>query len=218
MSDPKASSAPPRIVCFDLGGVLVRICRSWEEGCRAAGIDIRVDSDLASGDPSRLTLVHDLEVGAISPEQFFRTIAEGMQNLYSPEEIERVHHAWILGEYPGVADLIGELRTGPATLACLSNTNAPHWEQMRGFASLDALHHRFASHELACRKPDEQIFRAFEDRLEARPREILFFDDTHANIAGALEAGWRAERIDHSADTAAQMKDHLRAYGVIATD
>ena len=29
------------VICFDLGGVLVRICRDWNEGCAAAGIDPR---------------------------------------------------------------------------------------------------------------------------------------------------------------------------------
>ncbi|HEU5480850.1 MAG TPA: hypothetical protein VFU90_13480, partial [Candidatus Tumulicola sp.] len=26
------------IVCFDLGGVLIRICHSWEEACRRANL------------------------------------------------------------------------------------------------------------------------------------------------------------------------------------
>ena len=34
---------PIRLVCFDLGGVLVKICRSWSDGCRAAGLDVRID-------------------------------------------------------------------------------------------------------------------------------------------------------------------------------
>ena len=29
------------IVCFDIGGVLVRICRTWEEGCIAADVPLR---------------------------------------------------------------------------------------------------------------------------------------------------------------------------------
>ena len=28
------------LVVFDLGGVVVRICRSWEEACRAAGVTL----------------------------------------------------------------------------------------------------------------------------------------------------------------------------------
>jgi len=213
-----SSGSPVRVVCFDLGGVLVRICRSWEEGCAAAGLDVRIDAEQAKADPARLALVHELEVGAISPERFFRRIAETMRGLYTPEEIERVHNAWILGEYPGVVDLVRRLRVGPATLACLSNTNAPHWEVMRGYSALAELHHRLASHELACRKPDEAIFRAVESHLDARPEEVLFFDDTEENVDAARVAGWRAERVDHASDTAAQMIDHLRAYGVIASD
>ena len=31
----------PGLAVFDLGGVIVRICRSWQEGCRAAGIALK---------------------------------------------------------------------------------------------------------------------------------------------------------------------------------
>ncbi len=30
-----------RLVCFDLGGVVIRICRTWAEGCAAAGLEVR---------------------------------------------------------------------------------------------------------------------------------------------------------------------------------
>jgi len=31
-----------RMVCFDLGGVLIKHCRTWREGCAAAGLRLRV--------------------------------------------------------------------------------------------------------------------------------------------------------------------------------
>ena len=31
-----------RVVCFDLGGVLVRICRSWDEACGHARLPYRL--------------------------------------------------------------------------------------------------------------------------------------------------------------------------------
>ena len=30
-----------RLVCFDLGGVIIRICRTWLEACRRAGLPVR---------------------------------------------------------------------------------------------------------------------------------------------------------------------------------
>ncbi len=30
-----------QLVCFDVGGVVVRICHTWAEGCAAAGITPR---------------------------------------------------------------------------------------------------------------------------------------------------------------------------------
>ena len=40
-------TTPISLVCFDLGGVVVRICRSWAEGCAEAGLDVRGDVEEA---------------------------------------------------------------------------------------------------------------------------------------------------------------------------
>ena len=46
-----------RTVCFDLGGVIVRICRSWEEGCHRAGVSLR-DHDRFMHDNHRAARAH----------------------------------------------------------------------------------------------------------------------------------------------------------------
>src|SRR5688572_14461546 len=35
---PMATTTSVRLVCFDLGGVLVRIARGWDDACRRAGV------------------------------------------------------------------------------------------------------------------------------------------------------------------------------------
>ena len=35
----RKDAQPMKVICFDFGGVLVRISRSWEEACDKAGID-----------------------------------------------------------------------------------------------------------------------------------------------------------------------------------
>ncbi|QRV02150.1 HAD-IA family hydrolase [Arcanobacterium phocisimile] len=46
--------------------------------------------------------------------------------------------------------------------------------------------------ELGLAKPDHAIYRAAIDALGVDGDEILFFDDTYANVVGAREAGLRA--------------------------
>ena len=224
MSDPHASPPvrpPVRVVCFDLGGVVVRICNGWAQGCAAAGLDVRDGEVTPDSIDERTKIVHDLTTGAIDGPAFFAALSAGVRGLYSPQEFERVHRAWILGEYAGVAGIIGALREHPGcAVACLSNTNHVHWEQLQGrgaerYPAFEALEHRHASHLLRSAKPDEPIYRAFEREIAAAGREILFFDDKQENIDTAGAAGWRARRIDPTTETAPQIQAALTEHGVI---
>ena len=94
MSQPRI-----RMVCFDAGGVLVRICRSWREGCHAAGIEHRWSADAEAGEPLRQTITNDYQRGRIRCEEFFQQIAATTAGLYAAGEVRAVHDAWILGEY-----------------------------------------------------------------------------------------------------------------------
>jgi FMN phosphatase YigB (HAD superfamily) len=63
-------------------------------------------------------------------------------------------------------------------------------------------------------KPDERIFRAFERAMDMVGGDILFFEDTPANAEAARAAGWRAEVVDPSEETAPQMRAHLESHGL----
>ena len=210
-----------KVVCFDLGGVVVRICNGWEQGCAAAGLDVREGKITPDSIDAKSKLVYDLTTGAIDGEAFFAALTEGVNGLYSHEEFERVHRAWILGEYEGVAPIIGALRDHPeCAVACLSNTNNVHWDQMLGpggdpYPAVLALEHKHASHLLRCAKPDESIYRAFEHEMNASGSEILFFDDKQENIDTAQSIGWSAVRIDPTIETAPQISSALTAHRVL---
>lgn len=209
-----------RVVCFDLGGVVVRICNGWAQGCAAAGLDLRTGGVTPDSIDEKTTLVHDLTTGAIDGPAFFAALSAGVQGLYTPQEFERVHRAWILGEYAGVGEIIGALRDHPrCAVACLSNTNHVHWDQLQGldgarYPAFDALEHKHASHLLRSAKPDEIIYRSFEREMNASGAEILFFDDKQENIDTAFAIGWRARRIDPTTETAPQIEAALADYGV----
>jgi len=209
------------VICFDLGGVVVRICSGWAEGCAAAGLDVRTGDVTPDSIDEKTKIVHDLTTGAIDGQTFFRTLAEGVNGLYSPDEFERVHRAWILGEYPGVQEIIAALRDHPeCAVACLSNTNHVHWDQLLGndgarYPAFEALEHKHASHLLRSAKPDERIYLQFEHERNAAGDEILFFDDRQDNIDTANALGWRGHRVDPTTETAPQIAAALKAHGVL---
>lgn len=142
---------------------------------------------------------------------------------YSAGEIERTHHAWLLGEYEGVGDVLRRLvAAGRAETGVLSNTNEPHWVRFeaRGgqapeFPSASVLRHIHTSHRLGLMKPDLAIYEAFERGTGFRGGEILFFEDVEENVAAARARGWRAELVDHTRGTAGQIAGVLEREGLV---
>lgn len=210
MSGPPARGA---LVAFDLGGVLVRICRDWRQGCDAAGIAHTADP--AAADPARLReLVSLHQRGAMPHDAFCDALARCAGGALTAAHAAAVHDAWILGEYPGVTELLGRLQAAGHATACLSNTNAPHWTQLESMPFFGRLHHRHASHLMRLEKPDPRIFEAFERAVGRAGPDIAYFDDLADNCAAAERAGWRVCRVDPLRDTAPQIERALEAWGI----
>ncbi|HBS28575.1 MAG TPA: hypothetical protein DEB06_03790 [Phycisphaerales bacterium] len=210
-----------RVVCFDLGGVVVRICRSWEEACAGAGVPVRAPERLARPDLAerRRALVRRYETGGMSCAEYWAALAGATGGAYTPEEVERVHLAWILEDYPQMEALIERLNRLPGLrTACLSNTNHAHWVSLVGgrFPAVGRIAHHIASHAIGVAKPHEEAYAIVERALGVRGPEVAYFDDLQENIDAALARGWRAARVDHDADPAAQIGSVLREWGVPA--
>lgn len=208
----EASARSIRAVCFDLGGVLVRINRNWEDALYEAGIRNGVVGELTA-----FPLLEQFQIQAISEDEYL----EALQQFLRVEDAAQaltVHNLILRDPYPGTLELIEELHDQGVITGCLSNTNAPHWQEMEysgRFPNFNALQHRVASQELRLQKPDPEMFQAFEDLTKTRPHEIVFFDDTEEHVEAARDRGWKGFWIDHSGDTAEQMELILISEGVL---
>lgn len=205
-----------RLICFDLGGVLVRICWSWEEACLAAGLPVRplpVDGELQMNEIHRL--VHQYQVGSFVGDEFAKRYSALVDGAYSADEVLAVHRAWLLGEYDGVVDLIDAIHASGIDTAALSNTNEAHWRAMADFPAMRRLRRPLGSHLLKLAKPDPAIYRAAEKLLGTSGKQIIFFDDLEDNVAVARDTGWNAYRIDPHGCPATQMFERLRTLGIL---
>jgi FMN phosphatase YigB (HAD superfamily) len=203
------------LVAFDLGGVLVRICRSWHEGCDAAGL--ARGQDPGAADPERVReLVSLQQRGELDHAVFCRELARCVGPTLSAAQAAAVHDAWILGEYADVTVMLNQLKEAGIPTACLSNTNAAHWRQMEPMPFFARLDHRHASHLLRLEKPDPRIFTAFEREVGRRGAEIAYFDDLADNCAAARAAGWRVCQVDPRRETVPQIQEALRAWEILA--
>lgn len=206
----------PRILCLDLGDVVVRICHSWAEACGQAGLPYHPETpeESAARHAARQELIARHEVDEISDRTYFEGLAALSGGLYSADQVASIHDSWLLGEFDGVASLIEAWNRKPGhRTACLSNTNARHWELLSSealrpaaFGGFRAIQERHASQLLRLRKPDAAIYHACADALGAAPGEIIFFDDRAENVQAARAVGWQAHEIRHDGDPAAQIR------------
>lgn len=213
-----ANAPDLKLVVFDLGRVLVRICDDWRQACTYAGVPLPGEMDPAQGLRIREFVLRQ-EVGSLA----FSTFAQEAAPLMglSPAQIRAFSEAYIRGPFPGSVELVDELSAAGVATACLSNTNDHHWELMStpghpSFFPLHKLRHRFASHLVGARKPDEAIY-AHVERATGLPAEaILFFDDVIDNVEAAKKRGWNAERVDPAPDEPIQqMRQTLRRHRVL---
>lgn len=211
----------PSLVCFDWGGVILRHCHSWEEACGHAGLEMRAGVLAPELIHMRKIASMAYQAGHIGCEEFFDMLAHATGGLYTREECVRLHEAWLLDEYAGMDAVIEAIHAEGVATALLSNTNQTHWR--RGFPekgpadypTAGLLRHAHASHLLGHAKPDEAIYRAFEEKVGIRGADVVFFDDVEENILAARRMGWRGVRVDHTGDTASQVRAALVEQGVL---
>ena len=207
---PASDGSAVRLVVFDLGRVLIRICDGWDDAFARAG----VAPPVGEFDPLQLRDIscrHD--VGELDFKAFAAAVSAAT-GLAVPH-IHAMSRAFLHGPYPGAVELVDELNSRGYATACLSNTNDHHWRLMNdpaepAYFPLSRLTHRFASHLVRARKPDPAIYAHLERETGAAPGEIVFFDDMPINIEAARNRGWQAYAVDpKSPDPVAFMRHVL---------
>lgn len=205
---------PVRAVVLDLGGVVLRICRSWEQGCEAVGVPVRpepLQRMLGSGIEA---VVAAYQSGRLDLDDFAGVLAERSGGGYAAAEVRRVHEGWILGEYPGARDLVMRLRDRGVATVALSNTCGAHWRLMPSFPAFAAIDHRIGSHLVGACKPEAAMYEAAERIVPPGEGLIAFFDDTPGNVAAAAERGWSAHQVDPEGDPPERIEAVLRRLGL----
>jgi glucose-1-phosphatase len=198
----------PKVLLFDLGGVLVETGGPGEL-LRLLGGSVAPE-ELRHRWLNSQTVAR-FETGCCTTEEFVSGfIAEWALRL-QPDEFLTRFRAWVGAPYPGIPELLAGLR-GRHALACLSNTNAVHWEKLLEMDGLQPVLERpFASHRLGLMKPRAEVYAHVVRELGCRPDEIAFFDDGPENVNGAAKAGLSA----HLTAGPAQLRAALVKVGVL---
>lgn len=204
-----------KVVCFDVGGVLIRITYRWAEAAERAGVATRPDfpADAKLWDAPFFVAYEGAQMG---DGEYFEKLAAYLGDV-STADAKRVHNHIMVEPYPQVDQIVRDLNEQGFTTACLSNTNDLHWSDMFNsgrFPANEAINVRLASHLVGAPKPSPQMFQALEREAGATGNEVVYFDDAPANIDAALGFGWQAFHIDPEKPTADQIISGLESAGI----
>ncbi|MCB9669000.1 MAG: HAD-IA family hydrolase [Alphaproteobacteria bacterium] len=158
------------------------------------------DPDAVGAWLSRSPELAAFERGHLSTERFYAALGGAFGA--SPSVARQAFCAWVTGPLPGAAELLDAL-TLPAF--ALSNTNVDHWAVFDPTRVLRSRLTALPSHHLGARKPETAAFQRATDAIGTA--DVLFLDDSPANVEAARAFGWRAERVVGVAECQAVLRE-----------
>jgi epoxide hydrolase-like predicted phosphatase len=203
-----------RVVCFDIGGVLVKIHSSLQELAEAVGIDL---PDHRQGDSLHFNPVMlAYQEGQLTDDEFLREFANWLG--VSVEKARQASDEILIRPFEGTQEIIEQLHRANIKTGCLSNTNALHWSRLTAsgaFPGVELLDLKIASHLVGRAKPDPAIFHLFAQRARVQPSEVIYFEDSPKNIEAALEVGFDVVTVNPKEETAPQISEALAERGLL---
>ncbi|MDE2405650.1 MAG: HAD family phosphatase [Sphingomonadales bacterium] len=202
-------AGPVKAVVFDIGRVLVqwRIAALYE---RLIDDPRRRDWFLANVVTEQWHMQHDAGVplaqmiAARSAE--FPDCAD-LIAAYAPCWLETVP-----APVPGSGELVEALAHRDVPLYAITNFGADTWAMFRPtFAVLDHMRDIVVSGHERLVKPDPAIYHLAARRFGHAPAEMLFIDDSRANVESAAALGWQV----HHFTAAPALAEDLRGRGLI---
>ena len=190
-SDGDLASAPPDVVVFDLGNVLI----SWDPGpaiAKAVGADqaarFLADEEFAFGtwnnqqDAGRSW--EEAEEVAVREHPEWEPAIRGYRENF-PESL--------IGAIDDSVEILRELHAAGIRLFALTNWSRELFPvALDRFGFLDLFEDIVVSGQEGVRKPDPAIFEILEERIGSSLARCVFIDDSPANNMAATAAGMDA--------------------------
>ncbi|MDQ1711530.1 MAG: putative hydrolase of the superfamily [Frankiaceae bacterium] len=198
----------------DFGGVLTTSMReSFTEFVKAEDVDGEHLHTVLFGDYGEGTLVHGVETGAVTMEEFERELAARLKTTSGdPVAAEGLVRRMFAGAGADgrMLGAVRKARESGLRTALLSNS----WGNRDSYAfeHFDTLFDAVViSGEVGMRKPDPGIYALAAREVGVPPEQCVFVDDIAANVRGAVAAGMVGV---HHTDTAATLLELETLFGV----
>lgn len=189
-----------RALLFDLGGVVLEVDFDRAFCCWAAHAAVSSDSLRARFVFDDFYAQH--ERGEIDAAAYFASLRQSLgisiSDAHFLEGWTGIHtHA-----VPGVHALL-EAAAKKYPIYAFTNSNPSHHRvaTTRFTRELSVFEEVFVSSDLGLRKPDVHAYEAVANRMGLTCADVVFFDDSPANVAGAERAGMQAVCVRSIDDT-----------------
>lgn len=172
-----------KIIALDIGGVCINL--HHEEALKT--LDIKYPADLPDGFTG---VTNMLERGIITSFEWLNVISHLTENKFSDHEL-RDAWAMIIGQaIEGMPELAQELVDADCKLVFFSDTSEIHMQEVyRNLSFANMITGCIFSYEVGARKPDEAMYKAFENEYG---KPVFYADDHPDNIEGGQRAGWHS--------------------------
>ena len=175
-------------IVFDLGNVLLPF--NWDLATNRFCAHVRCPRHRLDDYIVTTPFVHQLEIGELSADQFYRRVAADFGFGGSYAEFVEIWSDIFTASAPMLALAAGLKGRLPRYI--LSNTNPIHIAFVyQRFPAIRDFDGHILSHEVGLLKPDPQIYEITAQRFRLTPGQTVFIDDILANVEAARAAGWQ---------------------------
>ena len=192
----------PKVLLFDLGGVIVR----W------TGLDALSEMTGMSREKVLETFAASdiftaYEIGRCDDDSFITELISVFDLRISPARARQLWQIWVEETYTGTKEALKALKED-YIIACLSNTNALHWEWLSTHIVIDEyFDHSYASHLINAAKPKAESYHIPVKDMGVSISDIWFFDDTQLNVDAAKALGMSAFHVDRAVGVIPKLKE-----------
>lgn len=151
-----------------------------------------------------------LETGLISNQEFFETVARGIQFRGSFQDFARIFGD-IFEPIQEMIEVQSQLIARGIPTYAFSNTNGLAVAHIRAsYPFFDRFTNTVCSHQYKSMKPHAAIYEALERVSGKRGADLIYLDDRLENIEAGIQRGWQTIHVTHAPTAASELARRFR--------
>lgn len=137
-------------------------------------------------------LLQNATTGALTDDEWRAEVVRRLADLYPDADAAGAVAAWSEPHgdlLPGSREILERARSF-GTVCLLSNATSRLQRDLKALGIFDQFDHIFNSFDIGYAKPDLRVYEHVERELGLCGEQIVYVDDSAANVAAASERGW----------------------------